>query len=104
MMPLAFEGPLLTRAFDGPMAERDLTVFADELPEGSDEPAARVGEIGFFSVGPADGQSLPGSAQACYLSGQQWADWDSEIGLQMLSRYEPYDRAALQLSAQAQPE
>ena len=104
MMPLAFEGPLLTRAFDGPMTQREMTVFADELPEDSEDRAARVGEIGFFSVGPAQAADVPGSAQVCYLTAQQWADWDSEIGLQMLSRFEPYDRSALRLSAQAQAE
>ena len=63
-----------------------------------------MGEIGFFSIGLAGPGPVPGSAQACYMSARQWAEWDSEIGLQMLSRYEAYDRSALRLTSEAPAE
>ena len=95
------QGPLITRSFAEPMTQREVTVFADQPAEETEEPAARVGEIGFFSVARAAAASLPGPAQSCYLSALPWAEWDTEIGLQMMSRYEPYDRSALQLSPQS---
>ncbi len=99
LLPLNSDGPLIVRASDTPMAQRELTVFADPVPEGSDASPGKVGEIGFYAIAPAGAASVPGSAQSAYFSADQWTDWESEIGLMMLSRFEAYDRKALKLSA-----
>lgn len=104
LMPLRFSGPLRARSLDAPLTDRELTFFADGAEVADGQPSALIGEIGFFSIARAPAAEVPGTPQSRYLSSQQWTDWTSEIGLQMLSRWEPYDRGALRLSAQAPAE
>lgn len=107
-MPIASEGPLFARSFDGPVTETEMTFFAEPEPpvEEGAEPAPRtlIQEIGFYETGPAATAELPERAEAWPISAEPWGDWSSEIGRIMLSKYETYDRVALNCSAQPAPE
>lgn len=103
-MPLRSHGPLLTQRVERPMEQAALTFFADperEAEEGEEAPPpTRVREIGFYDVAEADAAGLPGDPEAYHITAEPWADWSSEIGRIMLSKYETYDRAALRCAAE----
>lgn len=100
-LPLRSEQPLLARRFDERQTETEMTFFADPEPaadeaQSEDAPeATRIREIGFFETFREDTGDLSGEPERHYLTGDLWTEWSSEIGRIMLSKYETYDRTAL---------
>ncbi len=107
-MPIESDGPLFARGFEGAMTETEMTFFDAPRPpaeEGGEEaPRSLIREIGFYETGRADAGDLPGRAEAWPIGAEPWSDWSSEIGGIMLSKYETYDRVALNCSAQPAPD
>lgn len=83
---------LAVKTLDQPAAAEQVTFFADPVEEG--QPGSRIGDIGFYNIS-AGSAPLSGSKETCYLSGESWSDWPSELGLMLQSRCETYDRAVL---------